>query len=229
MHTAPTHRPAPGPARLLWPTMVTPMFHHHLLGDGQRAVTALRSGEVDDHRAGLHFRDSGGMQQGRCLAARNQRGGDDDVSQLGLLVHRLGLTLHPRSRHRPRVAANALGAFALFIGLERHIDELGAERFDLLFKPPDARPKLRSPHPGAWPWRWPCKPATPAPRIRMRAALTVPGSGHQHRHKARIVVRRQQHGFVAGDVGLRREHVQALRAGGTRMRPPGRRPSRRGH
>src|SRR3990167_8621540 len=39
---------------------------------------------------------------------------------------------------------------------------------------------------------------------------------NRHRHEARVVVGGQQHGLVAGDIGLRREHVEALRARGAR-------------
>jgi hypothetical protein len=40
-----------------------------------------------------------------AAAARDQRGGDDDVGQLGALVHQLGLAAHPVGRHRTRIAA----------------------------------------------------------------------------------------------------------------------------
>ena len=41
-------------------------------------------------------------------------------------------------------------------------------------------------------------------------------TSHQHRHEARVVVGGEHHRLVAGDVGLRGEHVQALRPRGTR-------------
>ena len=40
------------------------------------------------------------------------------------------------------------------------------------------------------------------------------GSGHQHGHEALVFVCGQHHGFVACNVGLRRQHVHALRARG---------------
>ena len=40
---------------------------------------------------------------------------------------------------------------------------------------------------------------------------------HQHRHEAAVLVGRQNHGLVAGDVALRREDVHRLRARDTRQ------------
>ncbi len=61
-----------------------------------------------------------------------------------------------------------------------------------------------------------CRPATPAPRINTRAAFTVPAAviiiGINRPYSDGC----HQHRLVAGDVGLRRQHVHALRARGAR-------------
>ncbi|MNF78113.1 hypothetical protein D3C84_602820 [compost metagenome] len=132
-------------------------------------------------------------------------------------MHRLGLTLHPGGWHRAGITADTLGAFALFIGLERHVDELGAEGLDLFLhrrthvRGLDHRAQalgrgdgLQARHAGA--------------EDQDARGLHGAGGSHQHRHEARIVVRGQQHGLVAGDVGLGRQHVEALGAGRTRRR-----------
>ncbi len=98
----------------------------HFVGHRQRAVAALRGGQVDHHRARLHLLHGRFLQQHRRLAARDQRGGDDDVGLDRALVHQLGLALHPVRRHRPRIAAHALRDLALFVGQERHVEELAA-------------------------------------------------------------------------------------------------------
>ncbi|CAG9187763.1 hypothetical protein LMG23994_07210 [Cupriavidus pinatubonensis] len=104
----------------------------HFVGHGQRAVAALRGGKVDHHRARLHLLHGLFLQQHGCLAARDQRGGDDDIGLLGALVDQFGLAAHPVRRHRARIAAHALRNLAFFVGDERDVEELAAERFDLL-------------------------------------------------------------------------------------------------
>ena len=71
------------------------IFDHDLISHGQRAIAALGRREVDDHRPRFHLRHGFRAQQRRCLAARDQCGGDDDVSLFGAFVHGQGLTLHP--------------------------------------------------------------------------------------------------------------------------------------
>ncbi|MNM52627.1 hypothetical protein D3C81_637110 [compost metagenome] len=190
------------------------IFDDHLVRHGQRAVAALGCCEVDDHRAWLHLRHGFRAQQRRCLAARNQRGGDDDVGLFGAFVYGCGLALHPAGRHRPRVTTNTDGAFTLFIGLVRHVDELGAEGFDLLF---NRRTHVRRFDHCTQAFRrgnrlQPCNAGAENQHARRFHGAR---SRHQHRHEARIVVGGQQHGFIAGDVGLRGQHIQALGAGGT--------------
>jgi hypothetical protein len=137
------------------------------------------------------------------------------ISACLALVHGLGLALHPAGRHGPRVTADTDGAFALFVGLVGHVDELGAEGFDLLF------------HRGAHVRRFDhgtqtfrrgnaCKPGHAGAENQHARRFHGTCSGHQHRHEARIVMSGQQHGFIAGNVGLRGQHIQALGAGGTR-------------
>ncbi|MNQ52575.1 hypothetical protein D3C85_665990 [compost metagenome] len=130
-------------------------------------------------------------------------------------MHGRGLALHPAGRHRAGVTADTDGAFTLFIGLVRHVDELGAEGFDLLFY---RRTYVRR-----------FDHCTQTFRRSDRLQTGYAGaenqhtrrfhrtrSGHQHRHEARIVLSGQQHGFIAGDVGLGGQHIKALCTGGAR-------------
>ncbi|MNY04018.1 hypothetical protein D3C86_1366690 [compost metagenome] len=171
--------------------------------------------QVDDHRAGFHLRDGFGAQQYRCLAAGNQGGGDDDIGLFRTLMHGLGLTLHPTGRHWACIAANANGAVTLFIGLVGDVNEFGTQGFDLFLhrranvRSLDHRTQalgrgngLQASHAGA--------------ENQHASGFHGTGSGHQHRHEARVVMSGQQHGLIAGNVGLRGQHIQALGTGSTR-------------
>ena len=174
------------------------VLDHGLAGFGQRAVAALRRGQVDDHRARLHRLDHLLGDQHRRGAAGDQRGGDHDVGR----GHALGdldlLPVEPALRHRPGVAAHAFGRFLLLGGLVGHVDELGAQRLDLLLDagPHVARP--RSPRPGAWRWRWPAgrprrrrgsRRARPS-RCRRRSSASGRSAGTCRRRSSRPCSRR---------------------------------------
>eukprot|EP01022_Parablepharisma_sp_SALTPOND_P035049 TRINITY_DN939_c0_g4_i4.p1 TRINITY_DN939_c0_g4~~TRINITY_DN939_c0_g4_i4.p1 ORF type:complete len:1248 (+),score=348.87 TRINITY_DN939_c0_g4_i4:2480-6223(+) len=184
-----------------------------LAGLGQGAVAALVDRHVQDHRAGLHGLDGVFADQDRCLAARDQGGGDDDVGLFGALVYQLGLALHPVRRHRTGIAAHALGDLFFLIRQEGHVEEFRAQRFDLLLdrrthvRRLDHRAQalgrgdgLQAGHTGA--------------HDQHARGLDGAGGGHQHGHEALVGVGGHQHGLVAGDVGLRRQHIHRLRAGG---------------
>ncbi|VDO17697.1 unnamed protein product, partial [Brugia timori] len=113
------------------------VLDHRLVGFGQRAVAAhairaLAGGDVDDDAAGLHGLDHVLGDEGRRGTARDQRGADDDVGQRHALGDLGLLAREPARGHRARIAAHALGGVLLFLGLVRHVDELAAQRFDLL-------------------------------------------------------------------------------------------------
>ena len=119
--------------------------------------------------------------------------------------------VEPALRHRPGVAADAFGGFLLLGGLVRHVDELGAERLDLLL---DARPHVARLDHGA-------QPLGGGDRLQAGDAdaedddarrLDRAGGRHQHREEALVLVGGDHHRLVAGDVGLARQHVHALRA-----------------
>ena len=174
-------------------------------------VAALLDGEVDDHRARLHRRDRLGLDQLRRRPAGDQRRRDHDVGGLAALVDDRRLPRHPRGRHRPRVAADAFGDFLLLGGLVRHVDPLGAERFDLVLD--------RGPHVGRLDHR--AQPLGGRDRLQARDAdahdqhprrLHRARRGHQHRHEPAVFVGGEHHRLVAGDVRLRRQHVHRLRA-----------------
>ncbi|VVO41605.1 hypothetical protein PS704_05918 [Pseudomonas fluorescens] len=132
-------------------------------------------------------------------------------------MHGQRLTLHPARWHRPCVTADTDGAFTLFISLVRHVDELGAEGFDLLF---NCRAHVGRFNHRAQTFRRSDCLQTGNTRAENQHARRFHGTRrrHQHRHEAWVMVSGQQHGFIAGDVGLGGQHIQALGAGGARSR-----------
>ena len=128
-------------------------------------------------------------------------------------MDQFGLALHPVRWHGAGIAAHALGDFLFFLGQEGHVQEFGPQRFDLLLDRRthvgglDHRPQplggsdgLQAGHAG--------------PHDEHARGLDGTGGGHQHGHEALIGVGGHQHGLVAGNVGLRGQHVQRLRTGG---------------
>ena len=195
---------------------------HAVLDDGlvrlgQRAVAALRGGQVDDYAARLHGHDHlFGHQHGRGTAG-NQGGSDHHVG----LRHALGdfdlLPGHPARRHRLGIAAHADSGFALLVGFVRHVDELAAQRLDLLL---DA-----GPHVAGLDYRAQSlgrgnrlQAGHADPQNHHAGGLDGAGGGHQHWEEALVFIGRHHDGLVAGDVGLRRQHVHALGSTGARRR-----------
>ncbi|VVE26600.1 hypothetical protein PFI31113_03383 [Pandoraea fibrosis] len=130
-------------------------------------------------------------------------------------MHQLCLTGEPRGGHRTRIAAHTLGDLAFFVGLEGNVDELGAERFDLLahgrthVRRFDHRPQPLGRGNGL-------KACHARAQHDQTCGLDRAGRRHEHRHEALIEIGGEHHGLVAGDVGLRGQHIHALRARGPR-------------
>ena len=185
------------------------MSDHHLIRFGERTVAAAPAfvlgaascREVDQHGAGFHRLHGVDRDQGRCGAARDQRGGDHHVGLLRALMDQRRLAREPRWRHRPRIATDALRGFALFIGFVRHVEKLRAERFDLLFhRWTNVR---RFDHRAQTLGRCDSLQTGHARTENQHARrLHGAGGGHQHRHEARIERGGQQHRLVAGNVRL---------------------------
>ncbi|MNN35499.1 hypothetical protein D3C81_1493510 [compost metagenome] len=163
------------------------------------------------------MRDGFSAEQGRRLAARDQCRGDDDIGLLGALVYGLGLALHPAGRHRPGIAANPFGALTFLVGFVRHVEELGAQRLDLLL---DCGAYIRGFDHGAHAFGGGngLQACNAGAQNQHTGSLHGTGGGHQHGHEARVVMRCQQHRLVTSDVGLGRQHVEALCPRGTRRR-----------
>ena len=68
-----------------------------------------------------------------------------------------------------------------------------------------------------------CSPATPAPMIEDLGRRHGARCGHQHRHHPVELGETVDHGPVAGEIGLARQHVHALGAGGARQQLQGER------
>ena len=179
------------------------------------ALRALAGRHVHDDGAlahGLHH--LGRHQRGRGTA-RDQRSGDHHIGSRHALGHFGLLAIQPALRHGTGITAHAFGGFALFIGFVGYVNELGTQRFDLLLH---ARTHIGGLDHGT-------EALGGGNRLQAGHAhaqnhhaggLDGTGSGHQHGEEAWIVLGRQHHGLVAGNVGLAGQHVHALRAGGTR-------------
>ncbi|VVE48634.1 hypothetical protein PHO31112_04556 [Pandoraea horticolens] len=195
------------------------MDFDHLVGNRQRAVTAaIRAApgrQIDDDRARLHRLDGVFTDERWRGAPRNQRGGDHDVRLRETGVHQLRLTREPRGGHRTRIAAHAFGDLAFFVGFKGNVDELGAERFDLLAH---GRTHVRCfDHRAQTLGRGNGLQARNArAQHNQPGGLDRAGGRHEHGHEALIEIGGEHHGLVAGDVGLRGQYVHALRTRGPR-------------
>ena len=198
------------------------VLDHDAIQFRQRAVAALFDRHVDDHRSGAHglYHVFGHQHRGR--ASRDERSGDDDVRLLDALGDQRRLAFLVVVAHVARITALSLGEFFLRVG-ERNIDELGAERLDLLL--------------GVWPHIG-CFDHRPEPlgggdRLQPRDAhphdhdpgrLDGAGGGHHHGHHAAVGVGADHHRLVSREIGLRRQHIHALRTRDARQplhREPG--------
>ena len=199
-------------ARFGSPMMVHAVLDHGLAEFRQRAVAALLDRHVDDHRARLHRR----APSLRAISTGALRPGISAVvmmmsASLARSCTSSAWRAHPVGRHRPRVAADALGDLALFVGDEGHVDELGAQRFDLFL---DRRAHVGRFDHGAQALGGGDRLQAGHADAHDQHARRLDGAGgrHQHRHEALIGVGGHHHGLVAGDVGLRGQHVHRLRA-----------------
>ena len=185
------------------------LVHHDLARLRQRAVAAALDREIDDHRARLHRLDHLLRDQHRRRPAGDEGRGDDDVLALDVLGDErrlLGLVL---GRQFPRIAAGGRRI--------RHIgeDEFGAEALHLLFR--------RLAHVGRRD-----DGAEPARRGDGLEAGDADAHDehlgrrhgarrrHHHREGAAELRRGIDHRLVAGEIGLRGQHVHRLRAGDAR-------------
>ena len=178
-----------------------------LAGPAALDIAAGLDREIDDHRTRHHARDHVGGQQHRRAAARDQRGADDDVGAAQGLGDQLALAPREILAHLAGIAARGLG------GAHRRLidrDKGRAEALDLLLggdtdiggaddraEPARRRDRLQAGDPGAH---------HEDPRRLDRA-----GRGHHHRQGAAERVGGLEHSLVAGEVGLRRQHVHRLR------------------
>ena len=142
----------------------------------------------------------------------HERGRDDDVERRDLVGELLLLGLLLLVGQLARVAALALGALA---GLE--LEELRAERLDLLG---DGGAHVVAGDLGAEAPRGGdrLQPGDARAEHEHLGRRDRAGGGHHHRQEAAEVVRRDEHGLVAGDVGLRGQRVHRLRARDARDR-----------
>jgi len=131
------------------------------------------------------------------------------------LRHALGdldlLALEPARGHGPGVATHAFGGFFFFGGLVGHVDELGTQRFDLFF---DAGAHIRGfdHRAQALGGSDGLQAGHPDTEHHQPRGLDGASRRHEHGEQALVLVGGQHHGLVAGDVGLAREHVEALGA-----------------
>ena len=157
------------------------VLDHRLVGLGQRAVAAHVVGPLPAAMSTItepgfialtisSVISIGAARPGISAVVMTMSASADALGDLDLLARQ------PARRHRPGVAADALGRFLLFVGLVRHVDELAAERLDLLLDARAARRTPRSPRRGAWRWRSPAGRRRRRRGSRTRAAFTVPAA-----------------------------------------------------
>ena len=174
-------------------------------GLGELAVAAALPREVDDHAARAHPLHGLRRSPASAPAARHVRGGDHDVEAGDRLLEAL-LLLAParprsaRGRSRPRRRPRSRGRAT-------------ARRASAPGRPPPAGRRSRwCGRRAAWPWPAPAGRRRPTPSTSTVAGFTVPAAVVSIGKKRVTVLRREQHGPVAGDVGLRRQRVHDLRA-----------------
>src|SRR5207237_7991997 len=96
-----------------------------LAGLGELHVAARVGSKGADHRAGAQSLDHVAGDQQRGLAARDGRGGDDDIGLCDVLADELPLLAQELFGLLTRVTSLA------YLGFERELDERCAERLDL--------------------------------------------------------------------------------------------------
>ncbi|MNX95537.1 hypothetical protein D3C86_1278150 [compost metagenome] len=100
-----------------------------LVGNRQVAIAAAFCREVDDNRTWLHHRYHIGEPQFRGVAARNERGGDDDIDLRSEFAELFELLLAEFRRGGGGITAGGCAVLALVGEIE--IDEFGAHALDL--------------------------------------------------------------------------------------------------
>ena len=153
-----------------------------------------------------------GGDQPRRGAARDQRGGDDDVEGLDRVGERLlllGALLRrsARGRSRPRRRPRSRGPATWRRATRPARPSPGARR-----SPSSAAPRRRAVASA-------CRPATPMPSTSTLRRRDRARGGHEHRVEAgRRRSAPEQRRLVARDVGLRAQRVHRLRARDARDR-----------
>ena len=191
---------------------------HPVVGDDHPAqlgaldVAALLHRQIDQHRARLHRGDMLARHQHRRLAPGDQRRGDDDVLLLDVLGDQRRLLALVVVGHLLGVAARRLGLFELLV---LHRDEAAAQALHLLL---DRRTHVGRRDDGAQPLgggdglqTGDADAHDEGAGRRHRARR-----GHHHREGPAVLAGRVDHRLVAGEVGLRGQHVHHLGAGDAR-------------
>jgi hypothetical protein len=147
-----------------------------LPGDGELAVAARLTREVDDHTARTHSADCFGGDQSRCRAARNERRGDHRIEardRFGEPPLLLGLFL----------AGQRAGIAAVARGLDTEFQPLGTQRAHLLGDfGPDVEPGGAGAKPFGGGER--LKPGDPHTQDQYRGRFHRPGGRSEHGKEA---------------------------------------------
>ena len=176
---------------------------HHFADLGQRAVTARLGGKVDDHRAGLHRFNMVLGDQHRRRPPRDQGGGDDNIHLGDGLGHQVGLLAFVVVGHFLGVAAVSLG-LQEFLVLDRH--KCATQALDLFLggRSHIGRRNHRAQTLGGGDG---LKTGDTDPHDEGLRRHHAAGRRRHHRHRPAIGVDGVKHGFIAGDIGLARQHV----------------------
>ncbi len=170
------------------------VFDDGLARLGELAVAPGLAGQVDHHAAGLHRFHRGRGHQTWCGPARNQRRGDHDVESADRLFQCLLLL-------GALLVGQLAGVPALAGRVDADIEPLRPHRTHLVgHLGADVVARCAAPQPLGRGQR--LQPGHADPEHQHRGRLHRSRRRRQHREEPRRLRRRQQHGLIAGDVGL---------------------------
>ena len=185
---------------------------HHLAQFRADNIAASLDRQINNHRSGLHALNHFLGHQNRCLAARDQCRGDDDILFFDVLGDDLFLFLKVFRRHLLGVTALGLGFFFHF---RINLQELPAKALNLFL---GGGAHIRRRNDGA---------QTLGRGNGLQASNTDAHDkgasrgdrarcGHHHREGTTEFTGRIKDGFVPRQVGLAGKDIHALRAGDAR-------------
>ena len=175
----------------------------HFTGFGQFAITALLDRQIDQHRAGLHAFEHFLGDQFRRRTARNKRRADNNILLGNMLGHQCLLALLIISAHLFGITALGLAAI-IFIGFDHH--KCAAKAFHLFGS---GAAHIRGTHNRAQTFGRGNGLQTGNARAHHENTRRRNRARRRHHHWQGAGIFRGcvQHGFIAGQIGLRGQNI----------------------